>query len=115
MSFLQEHYAAVPRQCFYHTITYLNQVAAGNAALMVVPGSAELSRSIIASLSEAEHDQLRGSQYREVLAEKVHPHIDTSQGVELLMEEGDTVVLDCMWCAQALSLVCRRRRLSSRL
>ncbi len=99
MSFLPEHYTAVPRQCFYHTVTYLNTVDAGNAALMVVPGSAELSRSIVATLSEAELEQLRGPQYGLVLAEKVRPHIDTSQGVELLMEEGDTVVLDCMWCA----------------
>ena len=37
MSFLPEHYTAVPRQCFYHTVTYLNKVDAGNAALMVVP------------------------------------------------------------------------------
>ena len=52
MSFLPEDYAAVPRQCFYHTVTYLNTVDAGNAALMVVPGSAELSRSIVATLSK---------------------------------------------------------------
>ena len=54
MSFLPEHYTAAPRQCFYHTVTYLNTVDAGNAALMVVPGSAELSRSIVATLSEVE-------------------------------------------------------------
>lgn len=98
MSFLPEHYTAAPRQCFYHTVTYLNTVDAGNAALMVVPGSAELSRSIVATLSEAELEQLRGPHYGAVLADKVRPRIDTSQGVELLMEEGDTVVLDCMWC-----------------
>jgi len=104
MSFLPEHYTAVPRQCFYHTVTYLNTVDTGNAALMVVPGSAELSRSIVATLSEAELEQLRGPQYGAVLAQKVRPHIDTSQGVELLMEEGDTVVLDCMWCVSLPTL-----------
>ena len=72
---------------------------------MVVPGSAELSRSIVATLSEAELEQLRGPHYGAVLAQKVRPHIDTSrQGVELLMEEGDTVVLDCMWCVSLPTL-----------
>ena len=104
MSFLPEHYTAVPRQCFYHTVTYLNTVDTGNAALMVVPGSAELSRSIVATLSEAELEQLRGPHYGAVLAQKVRPHIDTSQGVQILMEEGDTVVLDCMWCVSLPTL-----------
>ena len=98
-AYLPRHYATVPQQNVHHVVTCLNKVESGGAAFMVVPGAFRFAKEYTAAMPAAEQDALRDSDFRTKLRPELLSQIDTSPGVELLMNEGDACVFDQMSCA----------------
>ena len=100
-AYLPRHYATVPQQNVHHVVTCLNKVESGGAAFMVVPGAFRFAKEYTAAMPAAEQDALRDSDFRTKLRPELLSQIDTSPGVELLMNEGDACVFDQMSCVSS--------------
>ena len=98
-AFLPKHYDSVPQMNVHHVVTCLNKVESGGAAFMVVPGSFRFAKEYTRSMPLAKQEALRDSDFRTKLRPELLSRIDTSPGVELLMDEGDACVFDQMTCA----------------
>ena len=94
MPFLPEHYAARPRQTYFHMVHALNTVPPGGGAFTVIPGSHHLTFAAAARLTEElGADEALSRLQRDVVQEA---GIDLSQAVEVLAEDGDLLVFNPM-------------------
>jgi ectoine hydroxylase-related dioxygenase (phytanoyl-CoA dioxygenase family) len=101
--FLQEHYDAVPRETYFHMVTYLCDVEPGQAAFTIVPGS---HRATFAAAGElCTHEELQrypsdklgqaGGPFATLKADPIGVGgIDTSDAVEITGAEGDCVICE---------------------
>ena len=98
--FLREHYDAVPRQTYFHMVTYLCDVAPGQAAFTILPGSHHKTYAAASQLcSHAELQRYRGKLGQSggpFAALKQDPvkvaGLDPSSAVEVTGSEGDCVI-----------------------
>lgn len=95
-AFLPKHYEATPRQNVHHVVTALNTSVSGGATFWLVPHSFAQSRARGQSMPAAERDSLLDSDFRTVLRPLFLSEIDTSEAIEVLLEEGDSCVFDQM-------------------
>ena len=93
-SFLPKHYSARPQQNVHHVVTALSKVEPGGAAFMIVPNSFQKCKEITGVMPAEEQASLRDSDFRTKLRPQLLSQVDTSSGIELLMEEGDACVFD---------------------
>ena len=100
--FLREHYDAVPRQTYFHMVTYLCDVAPGQAAFTILPGSHHKTYAAASQLcSHAELQRYRGKLGQSggpFAALKQDPvkvaGLDPSNAVEVTGSEGDCVICE---------------------
>eukprot|EP01043_Picozoa_sp_COSAG02_P017943 COSAG02_NODE_825_length_16730_cov_58.738260_7_plen_218_part_00 len=108
--FLREHYDAVPRQTYFHMVTYLCDVVAGQAAFTILPGSHHKTYAVASQLcSHAELQRYHGKLGQSggpFAALKQDPvkvaGLDPSCAVEVTGSEGD-----CVICESATIPICR--------
>ena len=102
--FLREHADAVPRETYFHMVTYLSDVRPGQAAFTIVPGSHHKTYAAAAKLSSIEGLEQWGGELGQAggpfAALKDDPvgvaGIDTSAAIEITASEGDCVIFNPM-------------------
>lgn len=100
--FLREHYDATPRQTYFHMVTYLCDVAAGQASFTIVPGSHHKTFAAAArlcSLDELQHYSGKlgqgGGPFAALKDDPIElAGIDISAAVEVTGSEGDCVICE---------------------
>ena len=100
--FLREHYDAVPRQTYFHMVTYLCDVAAGQAAFTILPGSHHQTYAAASHLCSYAELQLytgklgqSGGPFAELKKDPVKvAGLDPSTAVEVTGLEGDCVICE---------------------
>lgn len=95
-AFLPKHYEASPQQNVHHVVTALNTSQSGGATFWLVPHSFAQSKARGLSMSVTERDALQDSDFRTVLRPLFLSEVDTSEAIEVLLEEGDSCVFDQM-------------------
>ena len=73
-----------------------NKIEPCGAATMLVPDSHATSRSVVASMDPDFLTPLSGADFQNVLVPLVHPSIDMDGAVEMLLDEGDMLLIDLM-------------------
>lgn len=103
-AFLPRHYASSPKTNIFHVLTALNDVPSGGAAFHIVPSGFVQSRAYTEEHLE-ELESLRDSDFRTILRPRLLLEAvkDTSECVELLLNEGDSCVFDLMTTHSASS------------
>ena len=98
----REHYDAIPRETYFHMVTYLCDVAPGQAALTILPGSHH--RTYAAAAELCSHEELQ--QYSGQLGQSGGPFevlkqdpvrvagLDPTHSVEVIGSEGDCVICE---------------------
>ena len=89
-AFFPRHYAAVPRQTYFHMVHCLNTVPPGGAAFMIVPGSHRLTYAASARM-ETDADLARLKNDPGGVA-----GVDPAEGIEVRPAEGDLLVFNPM-------------------
>lgn len=102
-AFLPKHYGSVPQQNVHHVVTALNTSEHFGATFWLVPNSFAQSKARGESMPPEERDALRDSDFRTVLRPLFLSEIDTSEAIEVLLEEGDSCVFDQMTVHSASS------------
>jgi len=89
-TFSPRHYAALPRQTYFHMVHCLNTVKPGGAAFTIVPGSHHLTYKASAQMHTAEElSQLKGDPVGVA-------GIDINNGIEICPNEGDLLIFNPM-------------------
>jgi hypothetical protein len=73
-----------------------NKIEPRGAATMLVPDSHATSRSVVASMNPDFLSPLSGADFQNVLIPLVQPSIDMDGAVEMLLDEGDMLLMDLM-------------------
>ena len=96
--FLPRHYAARPRQMFYHTILALTDVKRDGGAFFASPSSLARARAITGGLNPAEESRIvrQADETRTRLRQVLLPQLSNTDAVEVHFDEGDMLVLDPM-------------------
>ncbi|HZO88368.1 MAG TPA: phytanoyl-CoA dioxygenase family protein [Chthonomonadaceae bacterium] len=89
--FLPTEWQATPSQIFIQFFYYCSPVRPGGAATMAVPGSHKLTYAAAADLCRTEEGRRAFTRDPAGLAS-----VDTSQGIEVLAEEGDVLIFNPM-------------------
>eukprot|EP01052_Picozoa_sp_SAG31_P030336 SAG31_NODE_3103_length_4672_cov_2.447409_2_plen_349_part_00 len=110
-AFLPQHYAASPRQNFYHTILALSPFTRNGGAFFAVPTSLEQARSLTAAMSAAQKAEITTvpDRTRTLLRQRLSNQVDRSAIVELELAEGDLLILDPMVMHSASDVATRSR------
>jgi hypothetical protein len=99
--FLPSQYERRPRSVFYHTAVALNKQVPGGACFMLQPEAFKGMKRLVATLDK---DELLGAWTPEhgaysigrYLFSKIADKIDQSEGIEVVLDEGDLLVVDPM-------------------
>ena len=97
-AFLPEHYAATPRQMYYHTMLALSPVITGGAPFFAANGAFSTAKRLTQAMTEAERQRWapHADATRLDLPRFLRPHIELSQYTEVNLSVGDLLVLDPM-------------------
>jgi hypothetical protein len=96
--FLPQHYAAAPRQNFFHTILALSPFTQNGGAFFTVPSSLAQARRHTAAMSRDEQAEIAAvpDRTRTRLREALTLAVDRAEIAELTLETGDLIILDPM-------------------